>query len=423
MDILHVATTLGIGGTQKSAEVLARELSSMGHNISICGYYKGGARVDLLQNAGIQVHIANGEEKEFQESVAEANPDIIHFHGDGISGRQIELAKNTGIEKIVKTSNFGWKDDPEYAKLVDSYLFISKMTLLRYNKLHRRSRKDEFGSERLLYYPVPDESGCNNTGGIREDLGIDQDIPVLGKIGRKDMAKWSLLLVEAFDRVVEKEPDVHLVMVSPPTEILEGFRERELSSNISVLNEIPPGKVKQFYEAIDILAHASNIGESFGYVLAEAMNHKTPVVVNSTPLRDNAQVELVNHGENGYIANHPESYANAILELIEKKETARSMGDEARRSVRNRFSASLIAKRAETIYKEVLEDDYAVEEGIANEFEEEYNQRLRTSYGVDGFEYHVEKSLWDIVTRLPMLRKKAYFWLRRAYSGPAGITI
>jgi hypothetical protein len=80
--------------------------------------------------------------------------------------------------------------------------------------------------------------------------------------------------------------------------------------------------------------HTSIVGESFGYGIAEPMNFGKPVVANSTPWQDQAQIELVRPGECGFIASTPQTIAEAILKLADDVDLRRKLGQNARTHIR-----------------------------------------------------------------------------------------
>src|SRR5256885_396168 len=87
--------------------------------------------------------------------------------------------------------------------------------------------------------------------------------------------------------------------------------------------------------SLDVVLHTSSVGESFGYGIAEPMNYGKPVIANSTPWQDQAQIELVRHGECGFIASTPGTIADAILKLANDPELRARFGKNAQTNIRN----------------------------------------------------------------------------------------
>ncbi len=79
-----------------------------------------------------------------------------------------------------------------------------------------------------------------------------------------------------------------------------------------------------------------------------------PVVTHPCPgLRDNAQLELVEHGVTGLVADTVEDYAQAVLHLLRHPETARRMGEAGRRKAAALFDADAQARALEALYDEL----------------------------------------------------------------------
>ena len=135
--------------------------------------------------------------------------------------------------------------------------------------------------------------------------------------------------------------------------------------------------------SIDILAHSSLIGESFGCTIAEAMSQGKPVIVNSTPYFDNAQIELVDHNKNGYIANNPEAYANAVYDLMENRSKLESFKTEAIKKSKL-FHAPRLTEDLKQIYYELIDFKPScapvIDKYYLKSFFEEYDKRLKLSY-------------------------------------------
>ncbi len=90
-----------------------------------------------------------------------------------------------------------------------------------------------------------------------------------------------------------------------------------------------------FFESLDIFLLSSHY-EGFGYVIAEAMASKKPVVAFN--IRSSA--EIIAHGETGYITdrNSAQAMADRVLELAGNKTLREKMGRNGRKRVEDLFS-------------------------------------------------------------------------------------
>jgi hypothetical protein len=95
------------------------------------------------------------------------------------------------------------------------------------------------------------------------------------------------------------------------------------------------------------------VGESFGYTLAEAMAWGLPVLVDSTPWADNAQIELVGHEAQGLIAGRPAAFSAALLRLAQGQALRQRLGRLARAEAA-RFEVGALTRSLEGVYARAL---------------------------------------------------------------------
>ena len=93
-------------------------------------------------------------------------------------------------------------------------------------------------------------------------------------------------------------------------------------------------ELRRTVASLDVVLHTSSIGESFGYGIAEPMNFGKPVIANSTPWADQAQIELVRHGECGFIAGTAATMADAIRTLAGNSDMRAKFGHAAQQHIR-----------------------------------------------------------------------------------------
>jgi glycosyltransferase involved in cell wall biosynthesis len=111
-------------------------------------------------------------------------------------------------------------------------------------------------------------------------------------------------------------------------------------------------KLMEFYDGIDVYVHGTQVGETFGCTIAEAMASRVPVVThNCFEGRDNAQVELVDHGVTGFVADTVEDYARAVITLLQDPDLCRRMGEAGHEKVARNYEAKQLTRGLEQIFE------------------------------------------------------------------------
>lgn len=388
-----------------------------------------GVRGESLRDDGYRVEVVE-DVVGVREYIRRHAIDVIHVHGGFDRGTDVvSVARDESIPAVLKSLHFGKPDDGDLAPYVDRYLYVGKMIFLRYLLLANRSLEPEGWREnhRLLYNPLDlQQIDPDSSGKYREKFDIPADAPVVGKIGRSAPEKWGSVMIDALDRITDERPDTHILLVNTPQKIQKQLRSLGLS-NSHHIDGVPLGEIDKFHNSIDVLTHSSAIGECCPYVFLETMASGTPIVVDSQPMRDNGQIELLDHGTHGYVANTTRAYADATLKLLKNPELRETMGEAGQQRVDSTFAAEKITQRLESMYATVL-----VENGVVDKedlpwwssppevtdmpaFSSEYARRLRTYYNGTGYRYEAERTAWDFVTSLPAGRKMIYEGVRKGF--------
>jgi hypothetical protein len=113
---------------------------------------------------------------------------------------------------------------------------------------------------------------------------------------------------------------------------------------------VDEGRLATMYSACDVVINAAVIGESQGVAIAEAMALGIPVVTCSTPWVDNAQVEMVDHGVNGWVANHPRPFAEAIADLLLDEQRRRQFGNAGTAKIGELLDPVRLTRQLENLY-------------------------------------------------------------------------
>jgi glycosyltransferase involved in cell wall biosynthesis len=240
-------------------------------------------------------------------------------------------------------------DEPVFA----CHLFVSQMCFLRY--------RDRVGAppgfdhrHRVGYLPIDAARlrslACDRQA-AKAALGFAPDTPVVGRFGRATDLKWRDLLIDMAPRLIELVPRVQLLYVGMTPSIQRRAGRRNVLEHVRahpvVANE---ATLARLYSACDVVVNASAIGESLGLAAAEAMALGVPVVTCSTPWADNAQVEIVDHGVTGWVANHARPFAEAVADLLNHDGRRRSFGAAGADKVERLMDPARLTQQLERLY-------------------------------------------------------------------------
>ena len=204
----------------------------------------------------------------------------------------------------------------------------------------------------------------SNRPSIREEYRIPPDVPLVGLVGRVTQIKGQDVFLEAAAAVSKLQPRARFAIVGAPVagsrEALEadaafGDSLQPLCEKLGIADRViftgyrydVPAVMKD----LSVLAVPSR-HEGLGIVALEAMILGVPVVASSVDgLR-----EVVQDGINGLLVPVDDAAALglAITRLLEDKDLARRLVDEARRSFPQRFTADFQAKTITDVYRVIM---------------------------------------------------------------------
>ena len=188
-------------------------------------------------------------------------------------------------------------------------------------------------------------------------LGLDPERPVVGRVGRAADAKWRDLLVDMVPELLRLAPEAQVVFVgATPAKRRRLTRLGVIDRCLLLEPTADEERLATITAACDVSVGASRIGESLGLANLEAMSLGIPVVTCSTPWADNAQVEFVEHGVTGLIANHPRPFAEAVATLLDDDELRERLGRAAAALVAERFDVGALSAQLERLCVSLADD-------------------------------------------------------------------
>lgn len=344
--VLEVCNALGMGGTEKVLQILVKYLDKSKFDVSVCGLQDGGPRAAIIGSYGVEVFTR----ADVGDLCRKLRPDIFHIHRAGwTEPGPIEHAKESGVPVIIETNVFGRLDASPAEHLIDCHLFVSYFCARRYQSwIGHPLTSDKY---KVLYNPIDLEEFDSYP--FRHSRGRS----VVGRISRAENLKWDPICIDMVPLVLQYVPDLKYHVIGVTDDVRARIRSLGIENRFEFMEMTADDRaLMAFYDSIDAYVHGTQVGETFGCTIAEAMASRIPVVThNCFEGRDNAQVEIVDHGVTGFVADTIEAYARAVITLLQDPALCRKMGEAGREKVARNYEARKIARALEEIFESFCE--------------------------------------------------------------------
>lgn len=174
---------------------------------------------------------------------------------------------------------------------------------------------------------------CLPRAEARRALGLPPQALVFGCVGRLVPYKAQRDLIEAFAGVAERLPEARLAIIGRGGEharLAAQIRERALGDRAALLGFVP--QASRLMAAFDVFVLPSR-REPFGLVLLEAMAQSLPVIA----AKAGAAPEILADSGRLYPSGDSTALGHCLLELGQRPELRRTLGEAAQRRLRERF--------------------------------------------------------------------------------------
>lgn len=329
MRILHVINQLGYGGSEKNLYNIIRSTQGVEHTVAVL--QNKGERFNDFQKTYFQPDLTK---------LAELH-DVIHIHRAGWTEDSFLKSFENSNKPIVETNVFARFDGSYLSqKLIKKHLVVSNNSV---NTLIQQcgGKVPEWYDVEVVYNNVSNE--FFNAKPLFNELSV-------GRISRADDTKWHDVCLYAAYEAQRLGAKFHVLGMTPMKRSkcsLMGIKAIEYNQTSDV------NQLISILEKMCVFIHGSDIGETFGISIAEAMAAGLPVITLSTTYTDNAQAELVSDGVTGFVCGNTTEYKEACNVLLKNIDLAKKMGQLGRERARLLFSEDRIAKKMVRIYKDV----------------------------------------------------------------------
>lgn len=294
------------------------------------------------------------------------NPDVVHtwmYHADLLGGLAARLAGVSSVGWCIRNSNL----DKNRTKLstravVSLCASISKWVPSRILSCSERARQVHvacgYAAEKMVVVPngfdlsqfKPDLDARRR---IRAELGITDQTPLVGLIGRFDPQKNHAGFFEAAGVLHRHMPHVHFVLAGHGIDMSNAALKQSITKEgvlakthlLGLRNDMP-----ELMAALDVLASSSSYGEAFPNVLGESMACGVPCVV--TDVGDSAYIV----GDTGRVVASGDmaGLAQVLADILQLPAAERlALGEAARSRVATHFEIGHITRQYEAFYADL----------------------------------------------------------------------
>ncbi len=187
---------------------------------------------------------------------------------------------------------------------------------------------------------------------IREELGIDQDAPLVGNISIIRTEKGYPYFLEAAQEILKVKPKTKFLIVGhePKGDTLaQAVKRQGLEGEV-----IMPGlrkDIPQVLATLDVFV-LSSLREGVPQGVTQALAMEKPVVATNV----GGIPEIVKNNQTGLLVppTNSRALARAILELLEDREKAERLGRNGRKLIEEKFSQETMIEKIEDLYRELL---------------------------------------------------------------------
>ncbi|MBT3405575.1 glycosyltransferase [Candidatus Woesearchaeota archaeon] len=353
INIVISAPDKGIGGGNRKYGIWYRNLDSKYFNK--CFVYIDEESKGIKKDKSGNYRIKKNDLSQFIKS-----KDIDFFYPGKLNQESCEIIKSQThlLSNVVFTRKL--TEDPRVSNLI-----ISKTEFVRISQLYK-----ENANSHVVYNPIDfklwkdlKKSSPASYRKFFEKKGIKT---IIGRIARSEPSKWDYLIIRTIQILQRKKKyEYGFIFVGMPLlhrYFLKIILSKKMLSNILFLPEMSDlHDIASFYKSIDVFWQTSELGETFGNVIAESFCFNIPVISDyKKSIRKkkilkyigDSQIELVDHEKNGAYCIYPSSVIS-FLDSKSKKDL-KSLGENGSEKVKTLYDAKIGAKTMAKIFYNIL---------------------------------------------------------------------
>lgn len=299
--------------------------------------------------------------------------DIVHTHNPvpGFLGQL--AAKMTGVPIIINTIHGFYFNENSFSLQRDLLILIEKIAAKCSDLIFSQNKEDiktaikekicnsqkikylgngvdiqKFNGERFSEEFIDKKKG---------ELNLNSNFKIIGIIGRLVKEKGYLELFEALKKVLNRFPDIMLLVIGPEEPKKKDKIKRNIVKNYGIEENVlflgQRTDIDELYPLFDIFVLPSH-REGFPRTIIEAQAVAKPVI--TTNIRGCR--EAIENNKTGILISpkNSEELSKAVIYLFENLERAKEMGKSGRRKVEREFDEKIVFDRIKKEYQRLIKE-------------------------------------------------------------------
>ncbi len=382
MRIVHIITRLIVGGAQENTLLSCEGQHDRGHDVTLITGPAVGPEGSLTERAkryGYRVETIDGMRrsilpmKDFRtyhrlvQRLRDLKPDVVHTHSSkaGIVGRwAADRAKTPAIVHTIHglafTASTSRLVNTIYKALERQAAPMTSKIVCVADAMREQSLAANIGAREqyvtvhsgmetgpFLNPPVPRDE-------MRRQLGLEPHHVAVGTIARLFHLKGHDDLLDLAPDLCVRFPNLRFLWVGdgllrPSFE--RRIAEMQLQDRFILTGLVPPGRVPELTNAMDIVVHPSR-REGLARAIVQGQLARCPVIAYDIDGNREGLIE----GQTGFAISpfDRERLAKTLAMLVEDESRRRAMGEAGRAFALSRFDASVMVNALEQVYADVL---------------------------------------------------------------------
>ena len=341
--VIHHLNDLTLGGTEKMVQIhLSHFVKDNTFNHYLAYRAQGDkAREEYFKEIlGSEKLICYDSHSTLLNIIRDKKPFILHRYSAGIPEFPFVKEVKEHTKHFVSTSVFGNQDDTiDISKVI----YVSK---------HVQWMAGQQDSENHYVVRNPIEAPYS-TENLREELNIPQDAFVFGRIGRDDKNIYDPINIEAYAKVANS--NTYFVIVNPSNRCRSDIKRLNIKNARFIEPTISEVRLSQFYNTLDVLAHARKDGECNPANVWEAFAHGKPAISHyAHPF--NGHIEVIRDCGFVVLKDDVDEYARIMKKFINKEIDYFKISEKCINNWQKTCTPDIVGNIQLEIYKELLNE-------------------------------------------------------------------